>query len=312
MTKKFAMLFPGQGSQSVGMLGGYRDALIDATLAEAGELLGYDMAALIAGEPEGRLNQTRYTQPALLASSIALWRVWQREGLPQPSLMAGHSLGEYSALVAAGSLSFADGLRLVAERGRLMETHAPDGAGLVAVIGLDDDAVRALCAASAEPGLLTPVNYNAPGQVVVAGEAAPLAWLEAHAKAHGARMAMRLPVSVPSHCELLRKAADGLAASLDATDFAAPAVPVLHNLDAEPRSDATAVREALRRQLCEPVMWTLTQSRLAEAGVEALVECGPGKVLCGLAKRSLKGVPAVSLDTPEGFEQVRTLLQTEG
>jgi [acyl-carrier-protein] S-malonyltransferase len=308
---KLAMVFPGQGSQSVGMLRTHADPVIDETLTEASDILSWDMRNLVQNGPEDQLNQTRFTQPSLLAASVALWRIWQREELPAPAVMAGHSLGEFSALVAAGSLDFADALRLVAERGRLMEAHAPAGAGLIAVIGLDDEAVEALCESCPVDGLLSPVNYNAPGQVVVAGEEATLAWLSDNAKAHGARMATRLPVSVPSHCAMMRKAADELAGALDGTVFHAPTVPVLHNLDAAPRDGAEAIRQALRRQLCEPVLWTRTQASFVDRGVTRIVECGPGRVLCGLAKRALKGMPSTSLETPEGFDQIRTWLTEE-
>lgn len=305
----FAMLFPGQGSQSVGMLADRPEPDIAATFAEASEALGWDLAGLVREGPEARLNETARTQPALLAASIALWRVWQREGLPLPVAMAGHSLGEYSALVAAGSLPFAEALRLVELRGELMQAAVPSGSGgMIAVIGLDDAAVEALCAQCPLDAVLAPVNYNAPGQVVVAGETAALAWLEAHGKAAGARMLMRLPVSVPSHCRLMQAAAERLAERLAGIALQPPRVPVLHNVDAAPRSDAEGLRRALAEQLHQPVRWTRSVERLAAEGVSCFIECGPGKVLTGLGKRIVKGSTGIALDDAAGFEQARRAL----
>lgn len=289
-----AVVFPGQGSQSVGMLDDFAQPIVARTLEEAGDALGWDMRGLIAEGPAEQLDRTEHTQPAILAASIALWRLGREEGVLDPALMAGHSLGEYSALVAAEALDFADALRLVAARGRAMQQHAPSGAGMVAVLGLDDEAVSALCAQREERDLF-PVNFNAPGQVVVAGRAEALDWLEAQGKAAGAKKLQRLAMSVPSHCPLLNEAAEAFSAELEAATLSAPHVPVLHNVDAQPRSDVEGLREALRRQLCEAVRWTQTQQALLDEGVTQLVECGPGKVLCGLAKRGMKGVAAVSL-----------------
>lgn len=298
-----AVLFPGQGSQTVGMLDAFDDEIVKLTLAEASEALGYDMAELIAKDPDGRLDRTEYTQPAILSASIALWRVAvARHGLA-PDHLAGHSLGEYSALVAADCLAFADALRLVAARGRFMQERAPEGAGMLAVIGLDDTAVETLCAECPD-GMLWPANYNAPGQVVVAGKAATLEWLANEAKTQGARMVSRLAMSVPSHCPMLREAAEALAPMLEDTTIQAPARPVLHNIDAAARDTADAVRDALRRQLCEPVRWTGTQQALAEGGTTRFVECGPGKVLAGLAKRTVRDIPCQSLATPDGMAQL--------
>lgn len=305
----FAMLFPGQGSQSVGMLASRSEPEIAATFAEASEALGWDLAELVRVGPEARLNETARTQPALLAASIALWRVWQREGLSMPVAMAGHSLGEYSALVAAGSLGFADALRLVELRGQLMQSAVPAGSGgMIAVIGLDDAAVEVLCAQCPLDAVLAPVNYNAPGQVVVAGEAAALDWLEANGKAAGARMLIRLPVSVPSHCRLMQAAAEQLAEHLAAVTWQPPRFPILHNVDAAPRSDTEGLRRALAEQLHQPVRWTRTVERLAAEGVSCFIECGPGKVLTGLGKRIVKGATSIALDDAAGFEQARSAL----
>lgn len=295
-----AVVFPGQGSQSVGMLDGFEQPVIARTLEEAGDALGWDVRALIAQGPAEQLDRTEHTQPAILAASIALWRLGREKGVLEPVLMAGHSLGEYSALVAAEALDFGEALRLVAARGRAMQQHAPAGAGMVAVLGLDDDAVSALCARR-EAGDLFPVNFNAPGQVVVAGRAEALDWLETQAKSAGAKKLQRLAMSVPSHCPLLHEAAEAFSAELDAAALSAPRVPVLHNIDAQPRGDVEGLREALRRQLCEAVRWTQTQQAMAKEGVTQLVECGPGKVLCGLAKRGMKGVAAVPLGDPQAL-----------
>jgi [acyl-carrier-protein] S-malonyltransferase len=305
----FAMLFPGQGSQSVGMLAGRQEPEIAATFAEASEVLGWDLVGLVREGPEAALNETARTQPALLAASIALWRVWQREGLPPPAALAGHSLGEYSALVAAGSLGFADALRLVELRGQLMQSAVPAGSGgMIAVIGLDDAAVEALCAQCPLDAVLAPVNYNAPGQVVVAGETAALDWLDANGKAAGARMLMRLSVSVPSHCRLMQPAAERLAERLAAIDWQLPRIPVFHNVDAAPRADLPGLRQALAAQLYQPVRWTRTVERLAADGVRTFIECGPGKVLTGLGKRIVKGSTGIALDDEKGLEQARQAL----
>jgi len=291
---KYAMLFPGQGSQAVGMLSGHDAAEIASTFAEASQVLGWDVQGLITQGPAEELNRTERTQPALLAASIAVWRVWQKQGLPQPAALAGHSLGEYSALVAAGSLDFADALKIVELRGQLMQAAVPQGTGgMVAVIGLDDDKVEEVCKSYPGSEVLEPVNYNAPGQVVVAGQTAALEWLAANGKSLGARMVMKLPVSVPSHCSLMKDAAEKLAERLAQARIHQPAIPVLHNLDAEARTDADAIRQALKEQLYRPVRWTRTIQNLQAQGISQFFECGPGKVLCGLGKR-------ISADTKSG------------
>lgn len=305
----FAMLFPGQGSQSVGMLATRPEPEIAETFAEASDALGWDLAGLVRQGPEALLNETARTQPALLAASIALWRVWLREGLPLPAAMAGHSLGEYSALVAAGSLDFGDALRLVERRGQLMQSAVPAGTGgMTALIGLDDGAVEALCAQCPLDAVLAPVNYNAPGQVVVAGETAALDWLDANGKAAGARKLVRLSVSVPSHCVLMRTAAERLAERLDEVALRAPRIPVLHNVDAAPRNDLSGLRAALAAQLHQPVRWTASVQRLADEGVSCFIECGPGKVLTTLGKRIVKDLPGIALDDEAGLEQARAAL----
>jgi [acyl-carrier-protein] S-malonyltransferase len=299
----YALLFPGQGSQAVGMLSAHAGhPVVQETFAEARAALGWDVWALCQNGPPEQLNRTEKTQPALLAAGVALWRLWQQQGLPQPAGMAGHSLGEYSALVAAESLDFAAALRLVELRGQLMQAAVPEGqGGMAAVIGLEDAQVQALCRLAPAGEVLEPVNYNAPGQVVVAGSRAALDWLAANGKAQGARMVMPLPVSVPSHCSLMQDAAARLAEALAATEFHTPAIPVYHNLDAQPRQLAADIRVALAAQLHQPVRWTQTIEHFAHGGVTQFVECGPGKVLAGLNKRIAKDSRTLNLETPDAF-----------
>ncbi|MGH8506226.1 MAG: ACP S-malonyltransferase [Stenotrophobium sp.] len=299
---KYAVLFPGQGSQAVGMLSGHGAAEVADTFAEASDILGWDLLALVRNGPAEELNRTEKTQPALLAASIAVWRIWQTRDLPPPLALAGHSLGEYSALVAAGALQFADTLKLVELRGQLMQAAVPAGTGgMVAVIGLEDAKVVALCQAYPGTAVLEPVNYNAPGQVVVAGQTEALEWLTANGKTHGARMVMKLPVSVPSHCSLMKEAANQLAERLAQVDIRLPSIPVFHNLDAAAHSDPDTIRQALRQQLFKPVLWTQTIRTLIDAGVGTFLECGPGKVLCGLNKRISSEVKSVALEDAQGI-----------
>lgn len=290
-----AFVFPGQGSQSVGMLADLaaRPQVAD-TFQQASAALGFDLWALISDGPEAELNQTHNTQPAMLAAGVALWRVWEAEGGPVPALLAGHSLGEYSALVCAGALDFAAAVGLVAERGRLMQAAVPAGQGaMAAVLGLDDDTVRAACAEAAQGEVVEAVNLNAPGQVVIAGSAAEVERAVQAAKARGAKRAVTLPVSVPSHCALMRSAAECLAERLAGVELRAPRIPVLHNADVAAHSDPAAIRAALVRQLYSPVRWVETLQAMAGQGVSLVVECGPGKVLAGLVKRIDKRVQAL-------------------
>jgi [acyl-carrier-protein] S-malonyltransferase len=304
---KYAVLFPGQGSQSVGMLAALAAAepIVAQTLDEAGAVLGWDLAKVVREGPAEELNRTERTQPALLAAGIACWRVLQARQPAPPVAMAGHSLGEYSALVAAGSLTFAEALKLVELRGQLMQSAVPQGTGgMVAVVGMEDAAVEQLCASYAGGEVLEPVNYNAPGQVVVAGQTGALKWLEDHAKAAGARMTVRLPVSVPSHCSLMKGAAVQLAGRLTQVPFQTPAIAVLHNLDAAAHPQAHSLRAALREQLYKPVRWTQTVQALAAQGAAMFLECGPGRVLAGLNKRILdRGTATFALEEPAQLEQ---------
>ena len=307
---KYALMFPGQGSQSLGMLGDLDAPQIAATWQEAGEALGWDVGELVRGGPVEELNRTDRTQPALLAASIAVWRVWTTRGRPAPTVLAGHSLGEYSALVAAGSIDFGDALRLVEKRGQLMQAAVPPGTGgMAAVLGLDEPAMEALCT-ECSAGVLEPVNYNAPGQIVAAGEVTALDWLEQEGPKAGAMKVVRLPVSVPSHCSLMREAAEQLGEALEQIEIRAPQLPVLHNLDAEARDNPADIRQALREQLFKPVRWTRTLAAM-QSLVQALLECGPGKVLCGLAKRGARGTTAIPLESTAGLEKADALMNEE-
>lgn len=292
-----AFVFPGQGSQSVGMMNAYGEAAtIRDTLAEAADALGFDLAKMIAEGPTELLNQTVNTQPAMLAAGVAVYRLWLAQGGAQPALMAGHSLGEYTALTCAGALSFADALRLVRLRAEAMQSAVPEGVGgMAAVLGLDDDAVRAVCAEAAQGEVLAAVNYNSPGQVVIAGNKAAVERGCVLAKEKGAKRALPLPVSVPSHCALMQPAAEKLLAAMNDIEIRTPAVPVIHNADVAVHSDPAAIRDALARQLYSPVRWVESMRAFAAQGVTRIVECGPGKVLAGLNKRILDNVPTVAL-----------------
>ncbi len=311
MSASFAFVFPGQGSQSLGMLAehGAQQSVILDTFAEASSALGYDLWALTQQGPEEQLNQTDKTQPAILAASIALWRLWSAEGGAQPAFVAGHSLGEYSALVAAGSLPFADAVKLVELRGQLMQQAVPAGqGGMAAILGLEDADVLAACAESAQGEVVSAVNFNAPGQVVIAGSAAAVERAIEACKARGAKRAMALPVSVPSHCELMRPAAQRFAASVEAIAWQAPQIPLVQNVSAAVVADLDALKRDLLAQLYSPVRWVESMVVLGERGVTGLVECGPGKVLSGLNKRCVKGVSTYNLDTPEAFAATRAAL----
>lgn len=306
----YALLFPGQGSQAVGMLSGHADPVIAETWLEASNVLGWDMAKLVSEGPVEELNRTERTQPALLAAGIAIWRLWQKQGLPAPAALAGHSLGEYTALVAAGSIDFAAALHLVELRGQLMQEAVPTGVGaMAAVIGMEDAAVENACQQNPTGQVLEPVNYNSPGQVVVAGQAEAVEWFIAHGKSLGARMVMKLPVSVPSHCSLMCPAAEKLAMALEKTPIHAPVIPVLHNLDAQPRDTAEGIRQALKEQLYRPVRWTGIIQNLQARGITAMAECGPGKVLAGLNKRISKDIRSAAMEDAEGFQAALALVK---
>lgn len=308
---KLAFVFPGQGSQSVGMLNALADAYpqVKETFAEASAALGYDLWTIAASGPEDKLNQTEITQPAMLSAGVAVWRVWQAEQGPQPMIMAGHSLGEYTALTCAGAFAFADAVKLVADRGRFMQAAVPAGqGGMAAIVGLEDAQVSALCEQAAQGEVLSPVNFNSPGQVVIAGTAAAVARAVEQAKGAGAKLAKQLPVSVPSHCALMHPAAERMRERLTQTKIETPRIPVLHNAHVAAETSADAIREALVRQVESPVRWVETVRKMAAEGVGKLVECGPGKVLAGLNKRIAKETQTLPVYDPETLRQARSAL----
>jgi [acyl-carrier-protein] S-malonyltransferase len=298
---QFAFVFPGQGSQSVGMLADMaaRFPVIEKTFREASAALGYDLWALTQQGPAEELNKTWQTQPALLTASVALWRVWRQQGGKTPTLMAGHSLGEYSALVCAGVISFTDAVKLVELRGRLMQDAVPEGTGaMAAIIGLDDAVIARACEVAALGQVVSPVNFNSPGQVVIAGHKDAVERAGAACKSAGARRALPLPVSVPSHCALMKPAAEKLSVEMEKVTFNAPQIPVVNNVDVKCETDATAIRDALARQLYSPVQWTRSVEFMASQGIEQLYEVGPGKVLTGLTKRIVDTLTASALNEP--------------
>ena len=301
---QLALVFPGQGSQSVGMLAELSELhpSVKATFEEASDGAGVDLWALSQGGPDEMLNRTEYTQPALLAAGIAVWRLWQAQGGMQPSVLAGHSLGEYTALVAAGALSLKDGAHLVRIRGQLMQEAAPAGVGaMAAVLGADDALVEAACVEASGAQVVVPANYNSPGQIVIGGDAAAVDRALALLQAQGVRKAVKLAVSVPSHTPLMREAANRLAQAMAGMAWSQPALPVVQNVDAAVHASLDDIRDALVRQLYLPVQWTACVQALAARGVGRVGECGPGKVLAGLAKRIDKSLDARALGTPAEF-----------
>ncbi|MFT8211295.1 MAG: ACP S-malonyltransferase [Symbiopectobacterium sp.] len=298
---QFAMVFPGQGSQTVGMLAelAAQYPVVQETFAQASAVLSYDLWQLTAQGPAEELNKTWQTQPALLTASVAIWRVWQQQGGKSPALMAGHSLGEYSALVCAGALDFQEAVRLVELRGKLMREAMPEGTGaMYAIIGLDNDAIAAACDASAQGQVVSPVNFNSPGQVVIAGNKEAVERAGAACKAAGAKRALPLPVSVPSHCALMKPVAEKLAVALKAITVTTPAIPVVNNVDARVETDPDAIRAALVKQLYSPVRWTECVAFVAAQGVDTLLEVGPGNVLTGLTKRIVDTLSAAAVNDP--------------
>lgn len=301
-----AWVFPGQGSQALGMCADLAQTfpLVRATFDEASAALGRDLWALAQDGPEAAQNATENTQPLLLTAGIAAWRVWLAEGGPRPAYLAGHSLGEYTALVAAEALSLADGVNLVAERGRLMQSAVPAGeGGMAAILGLDDAQVIAACAEAAQGEVVSAVNFNAPGQVVIAGRKAAVERAMVACKAAGAKRALPLPVSAPSHCALMQPAADALAVRLATMPLHQPVIPVVQNVAARVESDPAAIRDALVRQLYSPVLWVQCVQALAAAGVSHLVESGPGKVLTGLNKRIVPTAVHLAAESAESLKQ---------
>ncbi len=311
MTNKLAIVFPGQGSQSVGMLAGLAEVhgVVRETFEEGSAALGVDLWAMSQEGPKETLDQTENTQPALLCAGLAVWRVLQQQGLATPAVMAGHSLGEYTALVAAGALPLADAARLVATRGRLMQEAVPAGTGaMAAILGLEDAQVIAVCEEAAQGEVVSAVNFNSPGQVVIAGQAAAVERAAALAKSAGAKRALMLDVSVPSHCALMRPAAERLARVLEEQPVAMPAIPVLHNVTVQEAADPAAIRRLLIEQLYSPVRWVETVQAMAARGVGTVIEAGPGKVLAGLVKRIDKSLNVLPVADPAGLETARESL----
>ena len=285
---QLAFVFPGQGSQSVGMLAdlSQHETVVSETFQEASDALGYDLWGLVANGPEADLNRTDRTQPAMLTAGVAVWRAWCRRDGGRPALMAGHSLGEYTALVCAEALTFPQAVQLVAQRGRFMQEAVPQGQGaMAAILGLEDEQVQVVCREAAQGEIVTAVNYNSPGQVVVAGAAAAVARAIEAAKAAGAKRALLLPVSVPSHCALMQPAADNMRMVLKDVAITPTKTPVINNADVACYQEPEQIRDALVRQLVSPVRWVETVKKMATSGVRNVVECGPGKVLAGLNKR---------------------------
>ena len=299
-----AMVFPGQGSQSVGMLSGLGQTypLVKESFREASDTLGYDLWKLVMEGPETDLNRTDRTQPAMLAAGVAVWRIWQAQGGKRPALMAGHSLGEYTALVCADALVFADAIALVAERGRCMQEAVPAGSGaMAAILGLDDAEVVDVCARAAEGRVVAAVNFNSPGQVVIAGDAVAVQRAMELAKAAGAKRAVPLTVSVPSHCELMRPAAERFARQLQRAVIKPPVIPVIQNVDVTAHESPDAIRESLKQQLYNPVQWVKTVEKMRGDGIQRVIEAGPGKVLAGLCKRIDKELEAVAVYDPDSL-----------
>lgn len=311
MSKKFAVVFPGQGSQSLGMLGDIAAHYpeIEATYSEASQVLGYDLWQLTQQGPESQLNQTEFTQPALLVAGVALWRLCNKALGNKPAFFAGHSLGEYTALVCAGAISLSQAVALVSQRGRLMQEAVPQGAGaMAAILGLEDDVIVSICAeASTATECVDAANFNAPGQVVIAGHTAAVTRAQEAAKIAGARKVVPLTVSVPSHCRLMKPAAEKLAVAIQAIDWQVPHVPVITNVDAVAISDPAKLSQALVRQLTHSVRWVETIREMDKHGVTTVYECGPGKVLAGLNKRISDNIETVSLGS---YSAIQSILET--
>ena len=309
---KFAIAFPGQGSQSVGMLAEIASVypVVKATFDEDSQVLGYDLFTLVMEGPAEELNKTWRTQPALLTSSVALWRVWQELGAPAPAVMAGHSLGEYSALVCSGAMAFTDAVKLVELRGLAMQEAVPEGVGaMAAIIGLDNESIAANCEKAAQGQVVSPVNFNSPGQVVIAGHKEAVERANVLMKESGAKRALPLPVSVPSHCALMHPAAEKLAAALQLVEIQNPSIPVINNVDVTAETDAARIKDALVRQLFSPVRWTEIVENMANTGIEFEVEMGPGKVLSGLAKRIDKRVDGAAINDTASLQEILAKLQ---
>jgi [acyl-carrier-protein] S-malonyltransferase len=307
---KLAVVFPGQGSQKVGMLAAMAEQypLISETFSQASDQLGYDLWALAQDGPQEEQNLTEKTQPLLLTSSVALWRVWQECGGVKPALMAGHSLGEFTALVCAGALRFEDAVNLVRARGAYMQTAVPVGEGaMAAIIGLDDEAIAAACEKAAEGSVVAAVNFNSPGQVVIAGASAAVERAINNCKEAGAKRALPLPVSAPFHTSLMKPAGEKLKIDIDALEIKTPEIPVVHNVHAQPESNPEKIKELMVEQIASPVQWVKSVQYMIEQGVEQTVECGPGKVLSGLNKRIHKAMECAGVDEPDALQSALQL-----
>ena len=298
MQNNLAFVFPGQGSQTVGMLADFADnEVVQNTFLEASEALGYNLWQLVSQGPIEMLNQTNFTQPALLTASVALWRLWASQSDSQPAMLAGHSLGEYSALVCAGVISLSEGVKLVEKRGEFMQASVPAGVGaMAAIIGLDDQTIIDSCAKAQNDEVVAAVNFNSPGQVVIAGHKDAVERAGVLCKEAGAKRVLPLPVSVPSHCALMKDAADKLAEEFNNVTFNMPQIPVVNNVDVATETDVEAIKLALIKQLYSPVRWTETIELLAKSGISLVVEAGPGKVLQGLIKRIDKSITSASIN----------------
>ncbi|MEX0430568.1 ACP S-malonyltransferase [Spiribacter insolitus] len=309
-----AFLFPGQGSQSIGMLSelAERHAVVQKTFIEASSALGEDLWALASTGPESLINRTDHTQPLMLTAGIAVWRAWREGGGPLPARMAGHSLGEYTALVAAGALDFPVAVELVRDRGRYMQAAVPEGEGAIAaVLGIDDASLAVICEANAGTEVVEPVNYNAPGQTVIAGHRAAVERTLEAAREAGAKRAVMLPMSVPAHCSLMTPAADQLAARLADVPLRAPDIPVIHNVDVTLSADPSAIRQRLVAQVRSPVRWTECIQALAAGGIEQAVECGPGRVLAGLNRRIERRMNIQPIHDPDSLANALNTLEVE-
>jgi len=310
MQNNLAFVFPGQGSQTVGMLADFADdTIVQSTFNEASQVLNYDVWQLVSQGPVEKLNQTNYTQPALLTASVAMYRLWQHKNSLMPAFLAGHSLGEYSALVCADVFTLADAVKLVEKRGEFMQASVPEGIGaMAAVIGLADQAIIEACAQASENEVVSAVNFNSPGQVVIAGHKAAVERAGKLCKEAGAKRVLPLPVSVPSHCALMKEAAEKLARALDDINFNKPSTAVINNVDVAIENDAQAIKQALIRQLYNPVRWTETINKLSDKGVDTILELGPGKVLQGLIKRINKSINCLAVNDLASLEKAQQLI----
>ncbi|MDA7852441.1 ACP S-malonyltransferase [Porticoccaceae bacterium] len=305
MNSNLAFVFPGQGSQKIGMLGDLaaENVLVEETFAQASAVLGYDCWQLVQQGEQEDINLTERTQPILLTASVAIWRLWQHLGGPTPGALAGHSLGEWSALVCAGAVDFADAVNIVRSRGAFMQQAVPVGVGaMAAIMGIDDDIVVDACRQAAQQQIVAAVNFNAPGQVVIAGDADAVARAVAICKKAGAKRAVELPVSAPFHTSLMRPAADNLAQLIEQTNFSAPQIPVIHNVHAQAEDKPQAIKSLMLEQIYKPVLWVDCVNGLAARGAEILIECGPGRVLNGLSKRIDRNLTSLATDDVASLE----------